>query len=209
MWWALWHGERSRLQPAAWQPPCSLLAAVHPATSVFESLAFVRPCNTKGQLQIASRACLFPFSPPPCRAAPEMLWGERCTEKADIYSYGIVSGMPTVCLLACLLVTLRRHEPPKAQVRHFYLSLTWALHIMPACRVPGLVWGRAAITCRSGQVLLGLCIVGFLSPAAAAAGAGAVGDCQRGEAGARAAEGPEVCVVTGLLCWGHSQGWSQ
>ena len=23
-----------------------------------------------------------------CRAAPELLWGERCTEKADIYSYG-------------------------------------------------------------------------------------------------------------------------
>lgn len=23
-----------------------------------------------------------------CRAAPEILWGERCTEKADIYSFG-------------------------------------------------------------------------------------------------------------------------
>ena len=26
----------------------------------------------------------------PGRSAPEMLWGARCTEKADIYSYGIV-----------------------------------------------------------------------------------------------------------------------
>ena len=25
-----------------------------------------------------------------CRSAPEMLWGSKCTEKADIYSYGIV-----------------------------------------------------------------------------------------------------------------------
>ncbi|KAL4437440.1 hypothetical protein ABPG75_004579 [Micractinium tetrahymenae] len=25
-----------------------------------------------------------------CRAAPELLWGERCTEKADVYAYGIL-----------------------------------------------------------------------------------------------------------------------
>ena len=34
-----------------------------------------------------------PTRPPPphyARSAPEMLWGARCTEKADIYSYGIV-----------------------------------------------------------------------------------------------------------------------
>jgi hypothetical protein len=85
-----------------------------------------------------------------------MLWGERCTEKADIYSYGIVSGMPTVYLLACLLVTLRRHEPPKGQVRHFYLSLTWALHTMPACRVP--VWGGGA---QPSPAARGRCCWGF------------------------------------------------
>ncbi len=29
-------------------------------------------------------------SPPARRAAPELLWGARCTERADIYSFGVV-----------------------------------------------------------------------------------------------------------------------
>ena len=33
-----------------------------------------------------------PALSPACRAAPEMLWGERCTERADIYSYGVGGG---------------------------------------------------------------------------------------------------------------------
>lgn len=35
---------------------------------------------------VANQSCALCFF----RAAPEMLWGARCTEKADIYSFGIV-----------------------------------------------------------------------------------------------------------------------
>lgn len=36
------------------------------------------------------------------RAAPEMLWGERCSEKADIYSYGAAAGMRGTAWVLCI-----------------------------------------------------------------------------------------------------------
>lgn len=42
-----------------------------------------------------------------CRAAPELLWGERCSEKADIYSFGgHCSKLACACLEACKAQTV-------------------------------------------------------------------------------------------------------
>lgn len=41
-----------------------------------------------------------------CRAAPEMLWGERCTEKADIYSFGASAAQSIIGLSAVQLCML-------------------------------------------------------------------------------------------------------
>ena len=52
----------------------------------------LRPASHQRCCQLAYQLLPRPWALPSpfCRAAPEMLWGQRCSEKADIYSYGIL-----------------------------------------------------------------------------------------------------------------------